>query len=81
MQNNQSFSERYGYQKEPKPITIRQEAPLRLRKAILDIAIDAGFKAKDISGILCRKLREIENEDNWSDDPVMKECLNLISGL
>ncbi len=80
MQNNPSFSERYGYQKEPKPIAIRHEAPLRLRKAILDIAIEAGFKAKDIRGILCRKLREIENEDNWSDDPVMKECLNLISG-
>ncbi len=78
MQNNQSFSERYGFQKEPKPTTIRREAPPRLRKAILDIAIESGFKAKDIRGVLCRKLREIENEDNWSDDPVMKECLDLI---
>ncbi|GJQ22872.1 hypothetical protein BIY37_10015 [Candidatus Brocadia sapporoensis] len=80
MQNNPSFSERHGFQKEPKQITIRHEAPLRLRKAILDIAIEAGFKAKDIRDVLCRKLHEIENEDNWSDEPVMKECLDLIKG-
>ncbi|MBM4055651.1 MAG: hypothetical protein FJ264_13520 [Planctomycetes bacterium] len=80
MQNNQIFSERHGFQKQPNPITIRHEAPQRLRKTILDIAFEAGFLPKDIRSIICQMLREIENESNWSDVNVRNECLDLING-
>lgn len=70
-----SFSTRHGYQGQPKPITVRNDAPAKLRGAILVIARDAGFSPGQMRRVICNVLRELEDRNNWSEYPnIWSEC-------
>lgn len=63
------FSGRYGYHPSDKEITIREDAPRGLREAILIIAKELGMKPKDMRSVICRILRRMPDDNNWSDYP------------
>ena len=64
------FSERYGYEPQDTEITVREDAPHNLRGAVVSIAYEAGLSPQGVRAIVCSTLRERENDNNWSDDPV-----------
>lgn len=73
------FSWRHGYVGQGREITIRQEAPPQLRKAIPRIARDAGMSPKEIREVVCRELHADPSEFNLIDSYVMKEVDGLLA--
>lgn len=71
-------SKREGYTGQAQPITIRQEAPPELRKAIARIARDAGMSPKEIRRVVCRELHADPSEFNVVDSYIMKEVDELL---
>lgn len=70
----ESFSNRHGYNKSTeKEITVRQDAPLELRGALISIAYEAGFRPKPLRTLLCGALRKRPDLDNWSEYPNIDE--------
>lgn len=65
----QRFSARHGFGPEDREITVRTEAPPRLRSAVVPIAYEAGLSPKGVRTVVCRVLRVREDADNWSDFP------------
>ena len=72
------FSQRHGYVGQAREITIRQEAPPELRKAITRIARDAGMSPKEIRKVVCRELHADPSEFNVLDSYIMKEVDELL---
>ncbi|MEO8139348.1 MAG: hypothetical protein ABI742_06870 [Gemmatimonadota bacterium] len=63
------FSQRRGFTTREAEITIRDDAPAGLRDAILQIAIELGWTPKGLRSIVCRVLRVMPDDNNWSDYP------------
>ena len=74
--NKDTFSHRHGFASEPAEITIREDAPLDVRTAVLSIAEgELDLSRKDVRAILCTVLRQLPDANNWSPDPIWNECL------
>ena len=71
------FSERLGYS-EPKSskISVRYEAPEKLRGVLPIIASEVGLSPKPMRQLVCRILRERPNPDNWSEYPNIHDEVN-----
>lgn len=81
MSQNPSFSERHGYQGQPKPIEVRYEAPAFLRAGILSIAGKSGFSAHNLRAVICDVLDELpDTAQNWGYENVMRECEERVHG-
>src|SRR3989338_3193942 len=79
MNKTPSFSERYGHQIQPKPITIRYGAPSFLRTGVLAIAHRAGFTPDGLRSVICSVLSELPNRgQNFSGPNILEECKGLI---
>lgn len=63
------FSDRHGFEPSEAEITIRHEAPERVRSATIAIAEEAGLYPSDLRTVLCRVLRLSEDRNNWSERP------------
>jgi hypothetical protein len=63
------FSQRRGFSIRPAEISIRNEAPQHIRDAVLQIALDTGFRPSELRTIICRVLRVAPDSSNWSDYP------------
>jgi hypothetical protein len=73
------FSSRRGFRPKPQEITVREAAPPELREAIIQIAVEFDIGPHDQRAILCRLLRVLPNEHNWSTYPnVWGEVQELI---
>ena len=73
------FSQRHGYVNQAREITIRQEAPPELRKAITRMARDAGMSPKEIRKVVCRELHADPSEFNSVDSYIMREVDELLA--
>lgn len=73
------FSKRHGYAGQPKEITIREDAPEKLRFCVLQIARDQGWKPSFLRQVVCYTLREAPDLGNWSEFPnIWEEVQNLM---
>lgn len=81
MSDHPRFSQRRSYALTPADIRIREEAPNEVRDAILQVALDVGFKPSQLRAILCRVLRVAPSQGNWSEFPnVWSEVEGLLYG-
>jgi hypothetical protein len=70
MPPSQPFSKRRGLSSQPREITIREDAPKNLRTfVLLTVKDELGFKWSLLRQVLCRVLRELPDENNWTEDP------------
>ena len=75
------FSNRQGYRPPPAQITVREDAPVRLRGAIRLLAQEAGMCPSEIRDVVCRVLLKPPDDDNWSEYPnIWNEVGALIYG-
>lgn len=63
------FSQRRGFSIKPAEITIRNDAPQHVRDAVLQIALDVGFRPSELRSVICRVLRVAPDDYNWSEFP------------
>ena len=75
---SEKFSQRHGYAGQAREITVRQEAPPELRKAITRMARDAGMSPKEIRKVVCRDLYADPSELSLVDSYIMKEVDELL---
>jgi len=77
-----TFSKRFGYGGEERPITVREDAPYNFRYAVIAIAIESTcVKPSTLRSIICRVLREPPDTNNWTEYPnVWNEVQDLIYG-
>lgn len=76
------FSKRHGYQAPEAPISIRNEAPLDLREAVIQMIYDESYQPSFVRRHLCKLLRKRPDQSNWSEFPnidsevqiLMEEC-------
>lgn len=76
-----SFSKRHGYSGQEAPITVREDAPMALRHAILQIAAEQRLEGPSKQReLICRVLRVLPDGNNWSEYPnVASEVEGLIT--
>ncbi len=72
------FSDKHGLTPPDAQIKIRNEAPKKLRDAIIAIAYDLAFLPTKVRRIACRSLREREDPRNWSYPNVNEEVHTLV---
>jgi len=72
------FSRRHGLEPAEVPITVRQDAPPKLRAAVAQIARDAGLQLSSVRKIVCRVLHETEDPNNWSSPNILQEVRELL---
>jgi AbiJ N-terminal domain 4 len=74
------FSRRHGYRAR-REITIREDAPVELRAALIATMHDLGLTYSRMRTIVCSVLRAIPNANNWTEVPnVRDEVSALIDG-
>ncbi len=73
-----SFSRRNAYNPTPPPITVREDAPQRLREALIQIAYKVGFSSKPLRELICKVLLRFPDTNNWSEPNVQREIQELI---
>lgn len=79
MTSRERFSQRRGFRPKPTEITVREEAPPDLREAVVQIAIECDLSPSQQRKILCRVLRVLPDQGNWSEYPnIMYEVQGLI---
>lgn len=77
----QRFSKRHGHGNQEKEITIREDAPQRLREWLIQTACALGFTPKPLRIVICKVLRKLPDQSNWSEYPnVDGEVQELIKG-
>jgi len=74
---NERFSRRHGFEPQDREIRVRNDAPLDLRQAIVQIAYEAGADPSDLRGIMCRVLRKLPDPNNSSPSYVAPEVEGL----
>jgi hypothetical protein len=75
------FSKRFGFSGEPAEVRVREEAPLSVRDAILQIAEELEFQPSQLRTLLCRILRVAPHRGNWSEYPnIYGEVQDLLHG-
>ena len=74
------FSRRHGFRSEESGISIRNDAPVEVREAILRIAEGEMDVAPSLlREVLCTVLRKVPNRNNWTPYPnIWGECQELI---
>lgn len=65
----QRFSKRHGHGRQGKEITIREDAPIRLREWLIQTAYALGFSPGPLRVLICRVLRRLPDQNNWSEYP------------
>lgn len=65
----QRFSKRHGHYNQDKEITIREDAPQRLREWLIQTAYALGFSPNPLRVVVCRVLRKLPDQNNWSEYP------------
>lgn len=79
--SQQPFSKRHNYLGPAPEVTVREDAPERLRVALLETASNLGFGPSSLRSVVCRVLRVRANSTNWSDYPnVWEEVQELVHG-
>lgn len=79
--SQQPFSKRHNYRAPAPEITVREDAPERLRAAVLETANNLGFGPSSLRSVVCRVLRVRANSLNWSEYPnVWEEVQDLVYG-
>ncbi len=63
------FSTRQGYRPPVAPITVREDAPSKLRGAILVLAKEAGMSPCAMRNVICEVLLVKPDPNNWSEYP------------
>jgi AbiJ N-terminal domain 4 len=76
MESRPTFSKRYGYQTRA-PITVREDAPIALRMFLFE-EMQRHFEPKAARILVCRVLRVLPKEYNWTDEPVWNEVQTLL---
>lgn len=78
--NHERFSQRHGYVPDTADISIREDAPYKVRAAILKIAEgELGLSPGLLRDVLCTVLRKVPDRSNWSEYPnIWEECQRLI---
>jgi hypothetical protein len=75
------FSKRRGFTSQPKEITIREDAPKNLRTfVLLTVKDELGFQWSLLRQVLCRVLREVPDENNWTEDPNIRHEVEELLG-
>jgi hypothetical protein len=75
-----SFSRRNGFRViQEVDISIREDAPDRLREFIVELTFNCGLSAKQIRQIFCSYFRKSPNQDYWSSELVLEEVHSLIA--
>jgi len=68
------FSERFNFdQVDQIEITVRQDAPEKLRGIIPIISREVGVTPQPLRELICHVLREVPDSNNWSEYPNIKE--------
>ena len=79
MNPRERFSNRRGLRPAARDIVVREDAPRELREAVIQIARDHKISPNPQRSILCRILRVMPNQSNWSEYPnVWSEVEGLI---
>lgn len=73
MIHQERFSRRFGHQGQEAPITVREDAPLSLRGAIVQVAYENGFTPKPLREVVCRVLKVRPDPSNWTERPNIEE--------
>lgn len=81
MRSNQRFSKRHNYYQavHEKKITIHEDAPEQLRRAVVEIAEETGFSPHKLIKILCRRLREDPTFLSFHTEDIYPNALRLVS--
>lgn len=75
-----SFSQRFGHSGSEPPITIREDAPDKLRYGLIQVSAGCGVSPRRLRPIVCAVLRERPDPSNWSEYPnIESEVDSLIS--
>lgn len=69
LMSDTTFSKRHGFIGSAKEITIREDAPERLRYVILDLATRLGIRPSPLREIVCSVLKQRPDPNNWSEYP------------
>jgi hypothetical protein len=82
MNDNDKFSERFGFAPHDPEITFRYEAPSELRGIIIQIASEVDLGLSDLRYLICRLLRKRPNQRNLSEQDIFlsREVEHLIDG-
>jgi AbiJ N-terminal domain 4 len=64
-----TFSKRFQYSGGTPPITVREDAPEYFRAALLNVANDEGLSPSPLRAVICRVLRVLPDDSNWSEYP------------
>jgi hypothetical protein len=72
------FSKRQGYDSQPKEITIREDAPEKLRYWILETLQGLGWNPSQMREVVCRALREIPDRSSSLDYYIWEEARWLV---
>lgn len=67
--SGQPFSRRHNYRGSAPEITVREDAPERLRVTVLDSARNLDFGPGSLRDVVCRVLRVRADSTNWSEYP------------
>lgn len=80
--SNERFSQRHGFGPVETDISIRDDAPDKVRAALLKIAQgELGLRPVLLRDVLCTVLRTVPDRSNWTEYPnVWEECQTLIEG-
>jgi hypothetical protein len=80
MQNRERFSERFNFgETEQVEITVRQDAPDKLRGVLPIISNEVGISPEPLRKIVCGFLRELPDPNNWSEYPnIQQEVVHLL---
>ncbi len=73
------FSSRNNYRPPAAEISVREDAPVRLRHAIPLIASDVGFGWTAIREVVCKVLLELRDPGNYSESEIQHEVNYLLS--
>lgn len=73
------FSQRLGFRSVPQPITVREDAPLALRQAIVVLGETLGLRPHGARSVVCSILLVLPDNSNWSAYPnVHNEVVELV---
>ncbi len=73
------FSARQGYRQPPADITVREDAPDKLRGAILMLADQLGMQPSVIRQVICQILLVPADSNNWTERPnIWNEVCDLM---
>ena len=64
-----TFSRRNRYTGATKAITIREDAPERLRVTVIDTSLDLGLRPSELRSTISYVLRVRQDPSNWSEYP------------